>query len=195
VARITALRERGTSVSVALDGSPWRTFPVAAIVEARLGVGLELDRDRARTLARALRRQRAEQVAVRALARREQTRVSLDARLARAGVPDADRRQVVERAGDAGLVDDVRFARRRAQQLADRGAGNLLILDDLARQGVPEKVARETAAALAPEGERAARIVKARGASAKTLRYLVSRGFSEDALDVLIAEVESRALR
>lgn len=195
MAKITALRETGACVAVALDGSPWRIVPVAAVVEARLDVGLELDRERARTLARALRRHRAEQVAVRALARREQTRVSLDARLARAGVPEVDRRQVVGRAVDAGLVDDVRFAGRRAQQLADRGAGNLLILDDLARHGVPESVARDAAAALTPEAERAARLVGARGTSAKTLRYLAVRGFSEDALDALIAEVESRALR
>ena len=195
MATITALRETRTGVAVALDGAPWRTLPVDAVVAARLGIGLELDRDRARTLARALRRHRAEQVALRALTRREHSRAALDARLARLGVTDADRREVVERAEGAGLVDDARFADRRAQQLAERGAGDLLVLDDLARQGIREEIARAAAAALEPEAERAARIVETRGVNARTIRFLASRGFSEEALEPLIAEIESRALR
>jgi regulatory protein len=194
VATITALRETRAGVAVALDGAPWRTLPVDAVVDARLGVGLELDRDRARALARALRRHRAAQVALRALTRREHSRASLDARLARVGVPDADRRAVVERAESAGFVDDGRFAKRRARQLAERGAGDRLVLDDLARQGIQEEVAWAATAALEPEAARAARIVETRGASARTVRYLASRGFSEEALEPLIAEVESRAL-
>lgn len=194
MATITALRETRAGVAVALDGARWRTLPVDAVVEARLGIGLELDRDRARTLARALRRHRAEQVALRALTRREHSRASLDARLARVGVPDAGRRAVVERAEGAGLVDDRRFATRRARQLAERGAGDLLVLDDLARQGIREEIARAATAALEPEAGRAARIVESRGASARTVRYLASRGFSDEALEPLIAEVERRAL-
>ena len=194
VATITALHETNAGVAVVLDGAPWRTLPVDVVVEARLGVGLDLDRHRARALARALRHHRAEQVALRALARREYSRAALDERLARIGVPDADRREVIERAEGAGLVDDMRFAEGRAQQLAERGAGDLLVLDDLARQGIREETARAATAALEPEAERAARIVEARGASASTVRYLASRGFSEEALEPVIAEVESGAL-
>lgn len=191
---VTALRQARAGVLVELDGAPWRTFPVDAVAAAQLGVGRDLDRVTARALARALRRHRAEQVALRALARREHSRASLDDRLARVGVPDANRRDVVQRAADAGLVDDGRFAERRARQLAERGAGDLLVLDDLARSGVPEDVARAAAAVLEPESERAARIVESRGVSARTLRHLASRGFSEQTLEPLIAELESGAL-
>ena len=139
---VTALRPTPAGVVVELDGVVWRTLPVDAVVEAGLGVGLELDRARAVALARARRRSRAEDVAVRALARREHSRTTLDARLARAGVGATVRRETVERAERRGLVDDGRFAEQRAQHLAERGAGDALVRDDLARQGIDEPVAR-----------------------------------------------------
>jgi SOS response regulatory protein OraA/RecX len=92
-------------------------------------------------------------------------------------------------------VDDERFAAIRARHLADRGAGDLLVLDDLERQGVDEARAREAVSALEPEPTRAARIVADRGISARTLRYLASRGFTEDTLEPLVAELSGRALR
>ena len=192
---VTALRPTRDGVAVELDGHPWRTLPVAAVAEAGLGVGLEIDRGRARALARVRRRLQAEHVAVRALARREHSRASLDGRLARAGVGDAVRDEVLERAERSGLVDDMRFAERRARQLAERGAGDLLVLDDLLHQGVDEAAARTAIAALPPEAERAAGIVERRGRSARTLRHLGARGFSEESLERLIADFRSGALR
>jgi len=195
MAIVTALRPTRGGVAVDLDGVMWRTFAVAVVVEARLGVGLELDRRRARVLARARRRHRAEQVAVRALSRREHSRTSLDARLERAGVGESDRADVLDRAAREGLVNDVRFAEHRARQLAERGAGDLLIVDDLARNGVHEAVARTAVGELPTEAERAAAIVERRGPSPRTLRYLASRGFSEDSLEPLIADIGSGAVR
>jgi len=195
VAAVTALRPVDAGVAVELDGVAWRTLPAAVVIEAGLGVGLELDRKRARALARARRRCHAEQVAVRALARREHSRASLEARLVRAAVSNAVRDVVLDRAERGGLVDDGRFAARRALQLAERGAGDLLVLDDLVRQGVDEAVARAAVAALPAEAERAARIVASRGSSARTLRQLASRGFSEETLEPLIADLPGGALR
>ena len=137
---------------------------------------------------------RADDVAVRALARREHSRTTLDARLARAGVGATVRREAVERAERRGLVDDGRFAEQRAQHLAERGAGDALVRDDLARQGFDEPVTRSIVAELEPEAERAARIVAARGRSPRTIRYLASKGFSEETLEPLIAEIENGAL-
>ena len=45
-----------------------------------------------------------------------------------------------------------------------------------------------------PEPIRAERIVASRGASVKTLRYLASRGYSEESVERLVADLESRAL-
>jgi len=191
---VTALRPTPAGVVVELDGVVWRTLPVDAVVDAGLGVGLVLDRARAVALARARRRSRADDVAVRALARREHSRTTLDARLARAGVGATVRRETVERAERRGLVDDRRFAVQRAQHLAGRGVGDALVRDDLARQGIDEPVARSIVAELEPEAERAARIVAARGRSPRTIRYLAAKGFSEETLEPYIAEIENGAL-
>ena len=112
----------------------------------------------------------------------------------RASVPADDRRDVLEQAERSGLVDDARFAEQRARRLAERGAGDLLVLDDLARHGIDELLARQAVSVLEPESERAARIVEAREVSARTVRHLASRGFSEETLEAVIADFESRAL-
>ena len=195
MAVVTALRTTRGGVAVELDDHAWRTFPVAVVVEAGLGVGLELDRPRARALARARRAHRGAQVALRVLARREHSRASLDMRLEGAGVGDAVRAEVLERAERSGLVDDERFAERRSRQLSERGAGDLLIVDDLVRQGLDDAVARAAVGQLPGEADRVAAIVEHRGRSARTLRYLASGGFSEDSIEPLIAEIGSGALR
>jgi regulatory protein len=133
-------------------------------------------------------------VTVRALARRDRSRSELDERLVRAGVREADRRVTIDRAARVGLVDDARFARARARSLAERGAGDALILEDLARRGIEDGAARVAVSELEPEDARAARIVEVRGRTARTLRYLASRGFGEESLDGLVAELEDRAL-
>lgn len=191
---VTALRPLRDSVAVELDGCPWRTVPGAAAAEARLTVGCELDRERARTLGRALRRHRARDTAVRAVARRDHSRASLEARLERAGVRPRERGDTLAAAERAGLVDDARFAASRAQALGARGSGDLLVLQDLERHGIDERAARAALESLEPEPARAAQIAAARGLSARTLRHLAARGFSEEALEGLVAELESRAL-
>lgn len=191
---VTALRPLRDSVAVELDGCPWRTVPGAAAAEARLTVGCELDRERARTLGRALRRHRARDTAVRAVARRDHSRASLEARLERAGVRPRERGDTLAAAERAGLVDDARFAASRAQALGARGSGDLLVLEDLERHGIDERAARAALESLEPEPVRAAQIAAARGLSARTLRHLAARGFSEEALEGLVAELESRAL-
>lgn len=191
MAVVTAVRVVDARVAVELDGAPWRTLPLAAVVEAGLAAGVTLDRARARTLARAARRHRAETAVLRTLARREHSVASLDARLARAGVREPERRDAVERAQLAGLVDDIRFAELRARLLADRGKGDALILDDLVRTGVEERDARAAVALLEPEHERAARVVAKRGASVRTARFLAVRGFSEETVGEVVADLES----
>ena len=188
---VTAVRVVGARVAVELDGTPWRTLPLAAVVEAGLAAGMTLDRARARTLARAARRHRAETAALGALARRDHSVASLDARLARAGVREPERRDVVERAQLAGLVDDARFADARARLLAARGKGDALILDDLVRAGVEERDARAAVAVLEPEHDRAARIVAQRGVSIRTARFLAARGFTEETVGDVVADLES----
>ena len=104
------------------------------------------------------------------------------------------RQETVEAARRAGLVDDRRFAESRAALLAARGAGDLLIGDDLARHGVPADTAQLAIAHLEPEADRVAAIVDARGRSPRTARYLAAKGFSESSLEPLVADLVADAL-
>lgn len=187
---ITALRARRPGrVEVDLDGRPWRVVPLAAVYAAALTVGGELDRPSARRLRRELRLLEAQEVALRSLRTRDHTVASLERRLADRGVPDATRQTTLAALERAGLVDDDRFAAGRAALLAGRGAGDLLIADDLERQGVSAPAVRRALEGLESETSRAAEIVGTRGLSGKTARYLAAKGFSEATLEPFVAEL------
>jgi regulatory protein len=130
------------------------------------------------------------ETALRALRSRDRSTGELDARLASKGVGATEREQVLETLERIGYVDDERFARARAKQLADRGSGDALIRHDLETRGVAPEVVEAALAELEPERERAAGIVARRGRDMKTARYLASRGFGEDALEGVVAHEE-----
>ena len=172
----------GGRVRVELDGEPWRTLPLEAVARAGLTEGLELDRFRLRVLARDLRRRRALDVAGRALSRRDLSDHDVRKRLRRAGVSSTEEEEALAALRDVGLVDDARFARRRAEALAARGRGDAAVRYDLEQHGVrPDEIA-EALSLLEPEHERAARIVERRGAGPSTARFLAGRGFDEEAV-------------
>lgn len=127
------------------------------------------------------------EVAVRALGAHDRTAAELDARLERRGVPADEREEALERLERLGYLDDARVARDRAAQLAGRGSGNALIRHDLQGRGIAAETIEDALEALEPERERALRIVGVRGRSARTARYLASRGFGEDAVAALVA--------
>jgi regulatory protein len=184
---VSALRElRGGKVAVELDGARWRTMPADVVVRSRLRVGEELERARLRELARELRRARAVDTALRAVARREQSAAELDRRLELRGVTPGLREETVGRLEAVGLVDDERFARRLAESLAERGHGDEAIRWRLERDGVAAETAAAALGALAPELERARLIVAARGAGPRTARQLAQRGFGEDAVEAAL---------
>ena len=126
-------------------------------------------------------------LAIRALRFRDRTAAELAVRLEQRGVGEAEREQALETLERIGYVDDERFARTRAEQLADRGSGDALIRDDLERRGLAADIVELALGALEPERERATRIAERRGRSVKTARYLAARGFAEEALEGLVA--------
>jgi regulatory protein len=180
---VTALREQPDGrVAVELDGEEWRLLPADAVVRAGLHAGLALDRERARALARELRRAEALRVARKALRHRDLSAQGLTERLSRRGISPAARNKALETLTRSGLVDDERFARLRAHALADRNLGNAAIRHDLDAQGIAPGLIEVACAELDPERERAERVVESRGLSARTLRYLTSRGFDSDVI-------------
>jgi len=192
---VTALRARGKDrVEIELDGRPWRVVPAEAVFAVRLSVGREVDRTSARALGRELRRHRAQALALQALRARDHTVASLDRRLTERGAAPGVRRETLEAVQRAGFVDDHRFARDRSSLLATRGAGDDLIADDLERQGVADEEIRAALEALEPESIRAVRIIGARGRTPRTARHLAAKGFSEETLETLIADLSADAI-
>ncbi len=153
---------------------------------AGLAVGVELDRPRIRRLRTELRERDALARAARALRRQDFSERALSDRLARSGVAPAPRAAAVARLAEAGAIDDDRLARRRAELLAERGAGNAMIRADLVGRGISPELAAAAVSALEPEAERARRVAEERGPSLRTARYLVRRGFAEDAIDAAV---------
>jgi regulatory protein len=128
------------------------------------------------------------ETALRALRVHDRTAAELDARLAQRGVDAVARVEALETLERIGYVDDERFARTRAERLAERGSGDALIRDDLERRGIAAERIEAALAGIEPEPERAARIVERRGSGIKTARYLATRGFGEDAVQAVVAQ-------
>jgi regulatory protein len=125
--------------------------------------------------------------AVRALARRDHSAESLRAKLERAGVSEPAREAALETLAGAGYVDDERFARDRAEQLAARGYGDDWIRADLNAQAVAPEAAENALAGLEPERDRALREARKLAPGPRAARALQRRGFSEDVLEVVVA--------
>ena len=135
-----------------------------------------------------IERDDAVELALRALRHRDRSSAELAMRLEQRGVEATEREQALATLERIGYVDDERFARSRAEQLAARGSGDALIRHDLQGRGVAAEHVETALEALEPERERAARLADQRGRSAKTARYLASRGFGADALEGLVAQ-------
>jgi len=190
--RITALRgEREDRVAVELDGAAWRVLPLEVVARAALRVDAELDRARARTVRRELRRHEALAASAGALRHRDLSTERLEQRLERRAVPPAERARAVETLTRAGLLDDGRFARGRARALAARGYGDAAIRFDLERQGVDAELAAEALAKLEPERDRAVRLAATAGGAARAARLLARRGFGEDAIEAAASVAEN----
>ena len=189
MARVTALHpERRDRVRVELDGAPWRTLPAAAVVSARLTVGVELDRARARELAQAIRRAEALGAATRALARRDRSVVGLADYLARRGVGRKERVEAVDRLADIGYLDDARFAAGRARSLAERGYGDDAVRFELEQEGVAAERIEAAVAGLAVERERALAVLRGSRTALAGIRKLAAKGFSADSIEAAAAE-------
>jgi regulatory protein len=132
-------------------------------------------------------RQEALEKAVRALARRDHSAASLRVKLDRAAISGEAQTEALETLEAAGYLDDARFARSRAEQLAARGYGDDWIRADLGAQGVAAAMVADALAGLEPEAERAARLWTSLSGGVRAARTLARRGFAEDTLEALLA--------
>jgi SOS response regulatory protein OraA/RecX len=126
--------------------------------------------------------------AARALARRDRSEAGVLEVLRRRGVSEDEAVEAVGTLRRLGAVDDERFAVAGAASLAERGYGDAAIAIRLEREGVMRELVEQAVSTLEPETERAERLVSRRGATAKTARWLASRGFASDSVEAAIAK-------
>jgi SOS response regulatory protein OraA/RecX len=188
VPRVTALTpdRTGGQVLVELDGTPWRKVPFEVAMRVGLVTDSELGRADLRLLRRELRRGEALDAAARALRHRDRSRATVRARLVGSGIAPWACDEALDTLARAGVLDDGRFARSRAEALAARGSGDALIRADLIADGVAEAQADDAVRTLEPERERAIRIAAARGRSPATARWLARRGFGEESIEAAL---------
>jgi len=134
------------------------------------------------------------EAALRLLRHRDRSAAQIDQELEAREVGADAREDALEALRRTGLVDDNRFAERRAATLAARGAGDAFIRYDLEAAGMAPDVVDDALAGLEGEHERARRIVERRGASPKTARYLAGKGFSTDVVHAAIARAGDEPL-
>ena len=134
------------------------------------------------------------QAALRLLRHRDRSVAQVDRALAARGVEENARAEALMTLTRTGVVDDSRFAEGRAASLAARAAGNALIAHDLTAAGIASEDADEAIAALDSEHDRAREVVRRRGASPKTARYLAGKGFSEEVVREVVARAGDEAL-
>jgi SOS response regulatory protein OraA/RecX len=189
--RITALhRQRPGRIAVEVDGRRWRVVPDDVVVRCGLAAGVELERPLLRELRRELRRAEALAAATRALSLRDLSRRRLDERLRARGATAPESERAVATLEAAGLVDDARLARRRAEALAERGWGDAAIAARLQRDGVAEELAGSAIADLTPEGERAAALARQVSDRHKAWKLLSRRGFSADSAESALGALD-----
>jgi len=188
--RVTALRPaRPGRVLIELDGEPWRTIPLDVAARSGLALGLELDRERLRTLRRELRHSEAVATGARVLARRDHSEQAVRDALDRKGIREPEREEAVATLRRNGALNDERFAHARAAALAERGLGDAAIAFRLRRDGIEHELLEPALAALEPEGDRAVRLAASRGATARTARWLAARGFAPESIEAAIGGI------
>lgn len=128
------------------------------------------------------------ELALRALRARDLSAAALARRLEERGVDADDVAETIEALVRTGLVDDARLAQRRAESLAERGAGDALVRHRLRELGLDPEAVEAAVAALEPEETRAARVAARRGPGPRTARYLAGKGFSEETVRAVATE-------
>lgn len=205
-ATITSIQpdSRGAGAArVHVDGGWYCTIPQRALEQLALRPGLVLTPELKVRLTEAADAQAAYRYVLAALARRGFARRDLERRMIRRGHPRGPVAQALDRAQEAGLIDDRAFAECYARSRVDRGRGPARVLRDLMAMGVEQGTAQAAidaawnesgdpaAAALAIAARRGEQLgdlplpVKRR----RLLAYLARRGFQGPEVRQIVSQV------
>lgn len=131
---------------------------------------------------------------MRLLGARERSAAELRERLSRKGFPPEEIVAALGRAGELGYLDDARAARATLERLLARGAGRALIAQRLELAGTPRPLLEAALAGLPPERALAEGALRRRFGESpppapKAARYLAGRGFADELVAELTAEL------
>jgi regulatory protein len=201
--RITGIEpdpSRPDAVRVVVNGKIFCTVPASSVATEGLVIGQAVDEQVRERTGRAADAEAAWRTLLRALERRAFARNDLGRRLARKGhLPEAVE-AALERAAQAGLLDDAAYARQYVQSRAARGRGPARVARDLQALGVPRPLIDTAVAAEWPDPSDAtasAEAVAVRRATQlkglppevrrrRLLAYLGRRGFSGSAVSDIV---------
>jgi regulatory protein len=123
---------------------------------------------------------------LRALSRRELSRVELVARLERSGIRPEDAELASSQLTQAGYQSDERAAEERARVLAARLHGDLAIRADLRRRGISEIDVDAALDGIEPELARAEALARKAGDPARLAHTLHRKGYTDDTIELAL---------
>ncbi len=141
-------------VRVHADGRPYCAVPAEALARAGVGLGSPLTPDRLNLLGGLADEEGAYRTLLRALERRPFAKADLGRRLARKGHRPEAVEAALERAAQAGLLDDAAFARGFVETRALRGRGPGRLTRDLQALGVDRRQHRRRPGRAVARGHR-----------------------------------------
>ena len=142
---VSALKKTSTDrILVEFEGGDSLRSTLAAVTDARLYVGMELDEDAFAALKRSSSRGLERQKALELLSRRPHSRRELKDKLLRRGVSEEDAEDCVQWLSDRGFLDDEEYAGAVARHYAAKGYGAGRLRSELQRRGIDRELAADT---------------------------------------------------
>ena len=142
---VSALKKTSSDkILVEFEGGESLRSTLAAVTDARLYVGMELDEDAFAALKRSSSRGLERQKALELLSRRPHSRRELKDKLLRRGVSEEDAEDCVQWLSDRGFLDDEEYAGAVARHYAAKGYGAGRLRSELQRRGIDRELAADT---------------------------------------------------
>lgn len=142
---VSALKKTSSDrILVEFEGGESLRSTLAAVTDARLYVGMELDEEEYAALRRSSSRGLERQKALELLSRRPHSRKELKDKLLRRGVSEEDAEDCVQWLSDRGFLDDEEYAGAVARHYAAKGYGAGRVRSELQRRGIDRELAADT---------------------------------------------------
>ena len=152
---VTAIKQTSPgSFTVELDSGETLRSTLAAVTDARLYVGMELDDEAFEEFRRVSSKALDRQKALELLSRRSYSRKELKDKLLRRGVDEQSAEECVDWLAERGFLDDGEYAGAVARHYTAKGYGAGRVKSELRRRGIDREQADETLAELGENTEK-----------------------------------------